>query len=157
MTVVLFCENKSKVYDDSIFHLYNGSKYPQWKTFLEHSFQFALSIKWVLRKACNEKNWHGEFISFYWPFLSLLPTRAERSLRSQPTSLSAAGYRSPSSETPDSGMDVFTMQSKRALAPSICSSRLFTRLTLNSYHFKPEGDNEKGCSLNSERSYSLLR
>lgn len=87
MTILLFCENKSKVYDDSIFHLYKSSKYPQWKTFLEHSFQFAFSIKWLLRKACNEKNWHGVFISFYWPLLSLLPTRAERNLRFQPTSL----------------------------------------------------------------------
>lgn len=87
MTVLLFCENKSTVYDDSIFHLYKSNKYPQWKTFLEHSFQFALCINWLLRKDCNKKNGHGDFISSCWPFLSLLPKRAERNLLSQSISL----------------------------------------------------------------------
>lgn len=83
----MFCENKSKVYDDSIFHLYKSNKYPQWKTFLKHSFQVAPSLNWLLRKDCKEKNWYGNFITSCCPFLSLFPKRAERNLLSQPTSL----------------------------------------------------------------------
>lgn len=88
--------------------------------------------------------------------LSSLYYQESRKESAFPVNISAAGCRSPSPETLDSGRDVFTVQSNRSLAPSICSSRLIAKLTLN-YHFKPEGDNEKGCSLNSERSYSLLR